>query len=76
VPRVDVSTLSFVGSGRRSIVAATLKSHSDGADVAVSHTYPGVLKQHPSDKGNDKRFYKTVKQVRATHGHGPKVAGI
>jgi len=34
-PRVIGSTLSLGGSGRRSIVAAMLKIHSDGADVTV-----------------------------------------
>jgi len=66
MPRVVGSTLSLVGSGRRSNVAATLKTSSDRADVAVI-----VLEQQHSDKGNDIRFSKTVKQGSAC---GPKAA--
>jgi len=31
-------------------------------------SYLRVLEQHPSDKGNDVRFTKTLKQGCATHG--------
>jgi len=51
-------------------VATTLKTQT----VPMSQSYP-VLKQQPSDKGNDVRFYKTLKQGCATHGLGTEVFG-
>ena len=58
MPRVVGSPLSLVGSGRRSIVAATLKTRSDGADVAV---IPRSCRAATFRKGND-TFSKTLKQ--------------
>jgi len=69
MPRVVGSTLWF-SSGRLSFAVATLKTRSDGADVAV---IPRSFQAAASDKGKNVRIYKTLKQGCATHGPGAEV---
>ena len=65
MPKVVGSTLSLIGSGRRSIVVATLKIGSDGTDVAV---IPRSSRAEAFRQGKRYTFSKTLKEGCATHG--------